>query len=321
VSLTFRRLANRMNWDDGALGSAPADEEIRRVATVENQAFLHHERFAVPGEVEVLISRSHPDGAPAGGEPTRRVFRVASPSEEANAIGSAAKRFDGALHGLRRMLDDLDAIRGESCPPAKKQAHLQKRIDWRKNAYRQEIADSCLEASARALTQLMSDLESATELERSGKDTSMMLSALSGKAFVWDEVRSHLDAIEAASLRERALLGLRTVDALAEEIASRVRSKETAGWARQEKELLRTLDVLREHDQAWRSGPTGDLYRRLADGAGVRLDDVLMQAAEYLHAGVACLHCTKPDDGVFAELGQSLTDRLAAFETRLRARN
>ncbi len=321
VSLTFRRLSNRMNWEDGALRSVPAEDEIRRSATVENNAFVHHERFALPGEVEVLISRSHADGAPSGAEPLCRVFRIASLPEEAFAIGSAAKRFDGALIGLRRMLDDLDAIRGESCPPARKRAQLQKRIDWRMNAYRQEIADSFLDASARTLSQLMADLESAIELERNGKDTAMMLSALNGKAFAWDEVRSQLDAIEAASLRERALLTVRAADAMAEEIASRVRSKETAGWARQEKDLVRTLDALRENDKAWRSGAAGEAYRRLVDGAGVSFEEYLSQAGEYLHAGAACLHCTKPDDGVFAELGQTLTDRSAAFETRLRSRN
>src|SRR5688572_7671622 len=148
VSLKFRRMANRLSWEDGALSTAPAEEEVGRAATVDRHEFVHHERFATAGEVEVLISRSHPDGAPAGGGVIRRVFRVSSLSEEANAIGSAARKFDGAVRGVRMMLDDLAAIREEMCPPARKLAQLQKRIDWRKNAYRQEIADSLLGASA-----------------------------------------------------------------------------------------------------------------------------------------------------------------------------
>ena len=320
VTLKFRRLANRVTWADGALTTAPTDEEIGRAATVERNAFVHHEAFATPGEVEVQVSRSHPDGAPTGGDPIRRVFRVSSLSEEANAIANAAKKFDGAVRGLRQMLDDVDAIRSESCPPARKQAQLQKRVDWRKTAYRQEIADSFLDASAHALEQLLNDVEAALDLERHGKETGAMVSSLSGKAFTWAEVRSQLSEIESVSLRERGLLAVRTIDGAAQEIAAAVRTKEPATWARIEKELIRTLDALHESDQAWRTGPSGERYATLTDAAGTTLDGFLSEAVEYLHAGAACVHCTKPDDGVFGELGQTVMDHGASLEAHLRAR-
>ena len=319
VSLKFRRLTNRMNWEEGALVAAPAEDEVSRVATVENNSFAHQEQFAVPGEVEVRISRSHPDGAPAAEGEIHRVFRVSSLPEEANAIGSAAKRFEGALRGVRKMLDDIEAIRGESCPPARKQAHLQKRIDWRKNAYRQEIADSFLTASAQALGQLLTDLEAALDLERNGKDTAMLVSSLSGKPFSWEEARAQLGKVEALSFRERALLVVRTAVATAQQIADGVRSKEAASWARNEKDITRTLEALREADHAWRTAPSGPQYAVLVDGAGATLEGFLMEAGEYLHAGAACIHCTKPDDGVFAELGRSIMDAAAQFENRVRA--
>ena len=72
-------------------------------------------------------------------------------------------------------MEDLDALKNEPAPPMKKQGRLQKRIDWRKNAYCPEIAHSFLSASARALTLWMEDVENAAELERNGKDAGSMV--------------------------------------------------------------------------------------------------------------------------------------------------
>jgi hypothetical protein len=318
VSLKFRRLANRMNWEEGSLMTGPVDDEAGRVAYVEKNAFVHHERFATAGEVEVRIGLAHPDGAPSEDRQIRRVFRVASLPEEANAIGSAAKKIDAAIRGLRLMLDDLEAMRNESCPPARKQAHLQKRIDWRRNAYRQEIADCFLTASAHALGSLMTDIENAIDLERAGKDTSTMMSSLSGKPFSWEAARVQLGQIEAVSLRERALLIIRAVEVLAQEIAAGVRSGETAAWTHAEKEFNRTIDALRDEEQAARTGPMGEHYAALVDVAGGNLGGLLTQVGEYLKAGAASLQHAKLEDGVFADLGQSLMDSAASFENRVR---
>ncbi len=300
VSLAFRRLVNQLRWADGTIVSAPAEEEIRREATVENHEFVHHERFAIPGDVDVRIVRAHPDGAPAEMDVLRRVFRASSLSEQAHAIGSAAKRFDGALRGVRLLLEDLESVRKESCPPSRKQSQLQKRIDWRRNAYREEIADSYLAASARALTQLMTDIETALDLERHGKDTCSMLASLSGKPFSWDELPAQLEAIEAASLRERALLIVKTVEATAEEMT-------TAGRA--EKEAARALDVLQEVDHAWRIGESAAAYVAAVDGAGRSLEEFLSHAQGLL----------KTEDSHHAEVSKSLMDEAAAYERRLRS--
>jgi len=319
VSLKFRRLANRIRWEDGLLVTAPVEEEICRAATAADHAFVHRERFAVPDDVEVRIARSHPDGAPAGSGEVRRVFRTASLPEQAHALGSAAKRFDGALRGVKMILDDLDAIRDDMCPHARKQAHLQKRIDWRKNAYRQEIADSFLGASARALTQVMSDIDVALDLERNGKETTSMVSSLTGKPFSWEETRELLAAIEAVSLRERALRIVKAAEAIAQETAA-VRSGDAGAWARAEKEFTRALDALEDQDQAWRTGPSAEAYLAAVDAAGAGLDGFLSFVREVLKAGAACIHGGKPDEGHFAELGQSLMDQAGTFETRVRSR-
>ena len=52
VSLRFRRLENRLNWEEGTIVTSPVEEETGRAAYVEKSAFVHHERFLIPGEVE-----------------------------------------------------------------------------------------------------------------------------------------------------------------------------------------------------------------------------------------------------------------------------
>ena len=307
VGLKFRRVANRLQWDDGAIVTAPAGEESSCLATVEKNVFVHRERFAVPGEVEVRIGPAEPV-----------TFRVSTWTEEAHAIASAAKRFDSAVRGVRLMVGDIETVREEMCPALRKQSQVQKRIEWRKNAYRQEIEDSFLTASADALAKLMADLESAQELERNAKDASTMISTLTGKPFSWDEVRGQIDEIESASLRERALLVVRLAGAMAREIGAVVRSGEAERWSRVEKELIRTIDVLREGDQAARLGPLADRYGALVESS---IDSLLAQLREYLQSGEDCIRCVSSPDGEFAGLGRSLADRVSALEAKLRARN
>lgn len=302
VSLKFRRLANRLTWEDGALVTAPVGDESACLATVEKNAFVHRERFAVPGEVEVRVGTAEPV-----------VFRVSTWTEEAYAIGSAAKRFDSAVKGVRLMVGDLETVREEMCPALRKQSQLHKRIEWRRNAYREEIENSFLTASAHALGLMMADLESAQEL----KDASTLVSSLTGKPFSWDEVRGQIEAIEAASLRERALLVVRMAGAMAREIGAVVRSGESGRWSRTERELLRTIDVLRDGDQAARTGPLADRYAALVESS---LESLLTQVREYLQSGESCIRCVTSADGEFAGLGQSLLDRVAAMEAKLRTR-
>ena len=291
VSLRFRRLANRIDWASGALRTGPVDDELARTAAVERNAFVHHERFAVPGEVEVVIGEDRP---------IRRTFRVSTLPEEANAIAAASKRFDSALRGLRLMVDDVDATKDEMCPVGRKQAQLQKRIDWRKKAYREEIADSFLTASADALGRLMADIESALELERAGKDATSLMFSLTAESFCWDEARALIGGIEAVSLRERALLTVRTLGSLALEIAAK--SGNASGWAR-------AIETLVEVDQAARTGPVGATYASLVDDSGATLEALLGQARDFLKAAAP------------ADLGRSLQDQVTAFERRLRGTN
>lgn len=306
VSLRIRRVANRLTWEDGSLVTAPVGDESACLATVEKNAFVHRERFPVAGEVEVQIGEH------------RRVFRVSTGVEEAFAIGSGARRFDSALRGARLMVGDLEAMREEMCPALRKQSQVQKRIEWRKNAYRQEIADAFLTASAHALTLLMADLEAAQELERTGKNATSLVSTLTGDPFSWDEVRSQIDAIEAVSLRERALLIVRSAGAMAREIAAGVRAGQAGPWGRSEKEFTRTIETLRDVDQATRTGPLAEPYGARVEGA---IDALLAQVREYLQAGAACIQCVKSEDGEFAQLGQALLDRVGVLEEKLRTRN
>jgi hypothetical protein len=307
ISLKFRRVANRLQWDDGAIVTAPAGEENACLATVEKNAFVHRERFAVPGEVEVRIGSAEPV-----------TFRTSTWTEEAHAIASASKRFDSALRGVRLMVGDIETARDEHCPALRKQSQVQKRIEWRKNAYRQEIEDSFLTASADALAKLMTDVEAAQELERVMKDPSTLISTLTGKPFSWDDVRGQIDEIDAASLRERALLVVRLVGAMAREIGAVVRSGDTARWNRVEKELIRTTDVLRDGDQAARTGPLADRYGALVESG---MESLLTQLREYLRAGESCIRCVASSDGEFAGLGQALAERVTALEQKLSARN
>ena len=301
VSLKFRRVANRLHWEDGSLVTAPVGDETACLATVEKNAFVHRERFTTAGEAEVHVGTA------------RHVFRVSTGAEEAFAIGSGARRFDAALRGVRLMVADLEAAREEMCPALRKQSQVQKRIEWRKTAYRQEIADSFLTASAHALTLLMADLEAAQDLEKAGKDASTLVSTLTGSPFSWDEVRSQIDTIEAASIRERALLIARSVGAMSREIAAAVRSKQAGAWTRQEKEFTRTIEALRDVDQSVRTGPHADAY-------GTEIETLLTQVREYLETGAACIQCVKSEDAEFTPLGQTLTDRVGVLEEKLRTR-
>jgi hypothetical protein len=302
VGLKFRRIANRLTWADGVLVTAPVGDESACLATVEKNAFVHRERFSTAGEAEVHVGTA------------RHVFRVSSGAEEAFAIGSGARRLDAALRGVRLMVADLEAMRQEMCPALRKQSRVQKRVEWRKDAYRQEITDSFLTATAHALTLLLNDLESAEEMERAGKDATTLVSTLTGSPFSWDEVRSQIDEIEAVSFRERSLLIVRSVGALAREIGATVRAHQAGAWTRQEKEFMRTIEALREVDQATRTGPHSDLYE-------AQVESLLTQVGEYLQAGADCIRCIKSEDGEFAQLGQALTDRVGVLEEKLRTRN
>jgi len=312
VSLRFRRIANRVEWATGSLRTIPVDDEVARAATVERNGFVHHEKFVTPGEVEVVVG--------ADNQTVRRIFRVSSPAEEANAIAAAAKRFDSALRGLRLMADDLSATKDEMCPVGRKQAQLQKRIDWRRKAYREEIADSFLTASADALGRLMSDIESAIELERSGKDAGSLVFSLTEESFCWDEARGLIGAIETLSLRERALLTVRTLGELAKEIVEKVRIGNTPGWTRAEKEFSRAIETLFEADQAARTGATGATYAGVADESGSTLEALIGQARDLLKAAEGSIGGAMADDGGVTDLGKSIQDRVASFEQRLRIR-
>jgi hypothetical protein len=312
VSLRFRRLANRLDWAGGSLGTVAVGDELPRTAAVEKNGFVHQERFASPGEVEVVIG--------SGDRAIRRVFRLSTPPEEANAIAASAKRFDSALRGVRLLVDDVDATKDEMCPVGRKQAQLEKRIDWRRKAYREEIADSFLSASADALGRLMTDIESAIELERSGKDTTSLMFSLSAESFCWDDAREMIGDIETVSLRERALLTVGTLARVAEEITEKVRSGATAGWLRAEKEYSRTIETLFEADQAARTGPIGAAYAQAVDESGTTLESLFDQARGVVRSASSCVGGAMADDGAFADQVKSLRDRLTAFEHRLRAR-
>jgi hypothetical protein len=311
VSLRFRRLANRIDWTEGSIRTVAVDDEISRTTAVDRNAFVHQERFATPGEVEVVIGSDD--------RPIRRTFRLSTLPEEANAIVAAAKRFDSALRGLRLMVDDIDATKDEMCPVGRKQAQLQKRIDWRRKAYREEIAESFLTASADALGRLMADIESAVELERVGKDVTSLMFSLTAESFCWDEARVLIGEIESVSLRERGLLAVRALGVLAHEAAEKVRSGNTVGWTRAEKEFSRTIETLFEADQAARTGVAGADYAARVDGDGVTLEALLNQARELVKAGAASIGGAMADDGCFADQTKALQDRLASFEQRLRA--
>ena len=314
VTLRFRRLANRVNWADGAIVTETVDDEIGRVAKVEHQTFVHAEPFPAAGEVELHVGVGAPETANA--RQVHRVFRVASLTEMAHAIGSDAAAIDAALRGLGRLLDDVEALKND--PPMKRQQRLQKRVDWRKNAYREEISASSLSASARALSLWMDDLDAAAELERSGKDLSGMLSTLTGKPFAREDARNQLSVIEAVSLRERGLLIVRELEAVAREIAAAVSAGDAKTWARHDKEFTRTLEMLRENDGKFRGAPSGGRYAALVDLPGGTLDELIVQTIEYLQAAASCIHCAPSSSTDFDNLGRTLMDRAAAFEVKIR---
>lgn len=321
VTLRFRRLANRLHWADGTLVTEAVDDEIRRVAKVEHQAFVHAEHFPTAGEVELHIGLGNPESGGAESRQVHRVYRVASLSEEAHAIGNDAAAFDAAVQGVRKLLDDVEALKKETTAPMKKQGRLQKRIDWRKNAYRQEIAHSYLSASARALTQWLEDVENASELEHAGKDTSAMISSLTGKPFTWDEARVQLSAIEAASLRERALLIVREIEAVGREITTAVAAADLRAWTHHDKEFTKAFEMLRAADGKFRGSPSGGRYAALVDLSSGTLDDLIVEAMCYLQAASSCIHCAPSSTTDFEELGRKLMDRAAAFEVRIRTQS
>jgi hypothetical protein len=200
----------------------------------------------------------------------------------------------------------------------KKQGRLQKRIDWRKNAYRPEIAHSFLSASARALTLWMEAVENAAELERGGKDAGAMISLLTGKPFSRAEARSQLSAIEVVALRERALLVVQEVEAFGRDIAASAQAGNAARWTRLEKEFERVADALQGTGQAFRGGPSEALYAASVDLEGSTVGDLVTQARQHLQAASGHVHCTSSAVSDFEELGRTLMDRAAAFEVRIR---
>jgi len=319
VSLKFRRFENRVAWADRVLTTQPVDDELARTAVVEKQEFVHQEKFPTAGEVEVQIGLGRPEDGASEARALHRIFRVASLPETAQAIGSDAKGFDAALRGVRSLLEDLEALQHEAAPPMKRQGRLQKRIDWRKNAYRAEVARSFLTASARALTLWTEDVENASELEHAGKEAGTMTSLLTGKPFSWAEARTQLAEIEAVSLRERALLIVRAVEDLGHDIAASAQAGNAARWGRMEKEFDRVVDALQEHDQAFRSAPSGSQYAALVDLEGATVGGLVTQARQYLQAAAGCVHCAPTAGSDFEELGRALMDRAAAFEVRIRS--
>jgi hypothetical protein len=317
VTLRLRRLANRLNWTDGAIVTEPTGDELRRMAQVDQQAFVVAERFPTAGEVEVRVSSGNPESGTAETSLVHRVFRVASATEEAHAIASDAGAIDSALRHLKLMLDDLERLRKDPAPPARKQARLERRVDWRKNAYRQELAHSYLSASARALALWIDDVEQASELEQAGKESPAMLSSLTGAPFSWEAARDELSTIETASLRERALLIVLEVGALVRQIAAAAAAGDARSWAHHDRDLTRALDVLRETDGKFRIGPFGGPYASHVDLSSGTLGELIVQAGAYLRSAEASLQCA-PSNPEFEELGRMLTDRIAAFEVRLR---
>jgi len=312
VRLRFTRFANRVNWSDGAIVTEAVDDDSERVAPVEKQAFTHPERFRTAGEVEVRI------GLGPEGFQVRRILRAASPHETAHAIVSDAKQIDAVLLAAGRMLADLEALKKDPAPPMKRQGRLQKRVEWRKNASRQEIAHSFLSASAQALERWMDDVEHLAELEQAGKDNAGLLSSLSGKPFTGEEAKAQLSTIEAVSLRERALLIVREVVALGRDIAAAVSAGDAASFARKDKEFTKTVEMLREADGVFRKAPSGGRYAALVDLNGSTIDDLVIEAAGYLQAAAGCIHCTPSSVSDFDDLGRKLMDRAAAFEVRIR---
>jgi len=317
VSLRFRRLVNRLNWEDGSIGTRTLEDEAARVAAVEKNQFVHREVFKAPGEVEVRIGLPHAEEA----APLTRLFRTSSLPEEAFALGSAAKRFEIALRGARTILQDVEAMKCDPCLPGKKMGRLQKRIEWHLAAARQEIADNFLTASSHALGLLLSDFESGYELERMGKGTAEMRSALTGMPFSWEEAQEQIAEIEAVSLRERSLLALKTMSALANQAAAWVHTGASGGWSRVEKEFLRTIETIQEGDHELRTGPMAGRYAALVDVADARFEDAIVKTKEYLQAASGCLQCAKSTDSDFAARGQALMDQFARFEVRARTRN
>jgi len=310
VRLRFTRFVNRLTWADGSLAVEALDDDSERVAPVEKLAFTHVERFQTAGDVEARI------GWGPEGFPVRRIFRAASPHETAHAIGSDARQVEAAVRAAGLVLADLEALKKDAA--MKRQSRLQKRIDWRKQAVRQELARSFLSASAHALTMWMDDVEHAVELEQAGKDAAGMLSSLSGKPFTWDEARAQLATIEAVSLRERGLLIVQEVVALGREIAAAVATGDAAGFPRKDKEFTKTVEMLRAADAEVRKGPHGGRYAAMTDLPDGSVDDLVVEAAGVLQAAAGCIHCAPSSVSDFDELGRKLMDRAAAFEARIR---
>jgi hypothetical protein len=165
----------------------------------------------------------------------------------------------------------------------------------------------------------MEDVENASELEHAGKDAGAMVSLLTGKPFSWAEARSLLSAIEAVSLRERALLIVREVEDVGRDIAASAQAGNAARWGRLAKEFERGIDALQENDQDFRGAPSGPQYAALVDLEGATVGDLVTQARQYLQAAAGCVRCAPEAGSDFEELGRSLRDRAAAFEVRIRS--
>jgi len=318
VTLRFRRFENRVNWADGAITTLPVDEEAVRTAVVENRTFTHIETFPTPGEAELRLGLGRPEDGVPDDRAILRIVRVSSLPEEAHAIESDAKAFAAVLVRIRGLLEDLDALKRDPAPAMRRQGRLQKRIEWRRKACRQDLDHCFLSASARTLRLWMDDVDNAVALERDGKDAATMISLVSGKPFSWTEARSQFTEIEGLSLRERALLIVREMQEVGRDIAAAVRVGNEAHWARLSKGFERVLDALQDLDLASRSGPEGARYAASVDLEDSRVGDLAAQARQVLQAGAECVRCTPAPGDDFEDLCRNLRDRAAAFEIRIR---
>ena len=147
-----------------------------------------------------------------------------------------------------------------------------------------------------------------------------MISSLTGKLFSWEDARSQLSTLEAASLRERALLIVRELEALVPQIAAAVAAGDSRSWVRHEKEGTRALEFLRETDSRFRGGASGVLYATLVDLSFGTLGDLIAEAGSCLQTASSCLHCDPSTTSNFEDLVRTLMDRATAFELRIRTK-
>src|SRR6185436_5621212 len=164
-----------------------------------------------------------------------------------------------------------------------------------------------------ALGRLMTDVESAIDLERAGKDVTSLMFSLTEEPFCWDEARALIGEIEKVSLRERALLTVRTLGEVAKEIGEKVRAGGTTGWSRAEKEFSRAIETVFEADQAARTGAAGAAYAEVADEPAATLESLIGQARDLLKAANDRIGGATADDDGVTSLGKSLQVRVSSF--------